>query len=277
MPLFLDRHNVSDATAKMVADAHQRDLDIQDKHGTKFITYWFDEGRGTAFCLVEAPNKEAVENVHRLAHGQIPSDVIAVDPVLVEVFLGRLADPTPVDPFGVTGNEPISESAFRAILFTDIVASTHTTNELGDQQALDLVRTHNRIVRGALSTHGGREVKHTGDGIMASFSSVRHAVECAVSIQRAVGAQDDRFATPLQLRIGLSAGEPIAEDQDLFGATVQLAARLCSHAKPNQILVSSVISDLCIGKRLPFIPRGESELKGFPHPVQLFEVPWRAI
>jgi class 3 adenylate cyclase len=92
---------------------------------------------------------------------------------------------------------------------------------------------------------GGREVKHTGDGIMASFQSVPDAVTCAVSVQEAF-AEHNRQAPSdgLILRIGLHAGEPIEEHGDLFGNAVNLAARLCTSAGPSEILVSETIREM---------------------------------
>jgi hypothetical protein len=102
-----------------------------------------------------------------------------------------------------------------------------------------VVRTHNRIVRSALVNYMGREIKHTGDGIMASFTTVSNAVEAAVETLRRVAANNAAEGDiPLHLRIGINAGEPVIEDDDLFGVTVQLAARLCAAAEADQILVS---------------------------------------
>ena len=95
MPIFMDRHDLSGATATNVADAHRKDLEIQDRYGVKFLTYWFDEGRGTAFCLVEAPDKETAQRVHHDAHGHVAGDIIEVALSTVEAFLGRISDPQP--------------------------------------------------------------------------------------------------------------------------------------------------------------------------------------
>ena len=76
MPIFMDRHDVWETTAADVADAHRRDLEVQDRYGVKFLTYWFDESRGTIFCLVDAPTKESAECVHREAHGHLPREVV---------------------------------------------------------------------------------------------------------------------------------------------------------------------------------------------------------
>ncbi len=163
------------------------------------------------------------------------------------------------------------------ILFTDMESSTALTQRLGDAKAQELVRTHNSIVRDALQAHGGNEIKHTGDGIMASFPSASGALECAVVIQRAVEAQGvgAHGRAPLRVRIGLNAGEPVAEDQDLFGASVQLARRICDHGDPGQIVVSNVVRELASGKGFLFSDLGDVVPKGFEDPVRLYEVSWR--
>lgn len=159
------------------------------------------------------------------------------------------------------------------VLFTDVVGSTEMTERLGDDKAQDLLRTHDTIVRKALGEHGGTEVKHTGDGIMASFSSAVRAVNGALDIQRAVSAAaHGDLESPLRIRVGLNAGEPIVEGNDLFGTAVQLAARLCDEAEPNQILVSDVVQQLAAGKGIAFKDKGEVTLKGFGNPVRVYEV-----
>ena len=79
MPLYLDVHNKIDGlTADAAADAHRKDLEIQQKHGVRYLRYWFDEGTGKVFCLVEAPSREAAEAVHREAHGLVADEIIEV-------------------------------------------------------------------------------------------------------------------------------------------------------------------------------------------------------
>jgi class 3 adenylate cyclase len=134
------------------------------------------------------------------------------------------------------------------VLFTDMEGSTTLTQRLGDAKAQEVLRAHNTIVRDALKAHGGSEIKHTGDGIMASFPSASRALECAIIIQRAVAAQvGEHPEMPLRVRVGLNAGEPVVEDQDLFGTAVQLAARICAHAEPGQIVVPTVVRELAAG------------------------------
>ena len=172
-------------------------------------------------------------------------------------------------------SESVEPGAFRTILFTDVEGSTALTQRLGDAKARELLREHERIVREALKAHGGSEVKTMGDGFMASFSSATKALECAIAMQRAFAEQNESAAEPIKVRIGLNAGEPIAEDDDLFGTAVNLAARICSQAEAGQILAPIVVRELAAGKQFMFADLGETELRGFEDPVRLYELRWR--
>jgi len=165
------------------------------------------------------------------------------------------------------------------ILFTDVEGSTALTDRLGDAKARDLLREHERITREALKAHGGSEVKTMGDGFMASFSSATKALECAIATQRAFAERNEKAEEQIQVRIGLNAGEPIAEDDpggrgDLFGTAVNLAARIASKAEGGEILASNVVRELVAGKGFLFADRGETELRGFEDPVRVYEVRW---
>ena len=175
--IFLDRHDMVESSAKEVAKLHVKDLEVQDKYGVKFLTYWYDAERRTTFCLLDAPDKETADKVHAEAHGHVANDMIAVDLSAVEAFLGRIQDPLSAK------TVPINESAFRAIMFTDMVGSTEMTVQLGDTMAVELLRAHDAIIRRCLEHYRGSEVKHLGDGIMASFDDAPAAVACAIEIQ----------------------------------------------------------------------------------------------
>jgi len=277
MPLYMDIHNLPEGTTpEDVAKAHAKDMEIQRKYGVEYHKYWVNEAGNKIFCLAHAPNAEAAECVHREAHGMMAEKIIEVAPDVAEVFLGG----TETNPAGAVllpgGGPNERDPGIRTVLFTDVVNSTTLTQSLGDKAALAIVGVHDTIVRDALSTLGGREVKHTGDGIMASFVSAASAVRCAIQIQREL----DKHAQinsehPLKVRVGAAAGEPVEKNNDLFGSTVQLAARLCAHAEPEQILVSTAIAELCIGKDLSFEDIGEVTLKGFTSPVRAHVAGWR--
>ena len=177
------------------------------------------------------------------------------------------------------GAEPAAAGAFRTVLFTDLADSTSMMQRLGDAKGRAVLREHERITRQALKAHGGTEVKTMGDGFMACFSSATGALECAIAMQRAfaewnadVGAQG---LAPLHVRIGLNAGEPIAEEEDLFGTAVILAARVAAHAEGGEILASDVVRQLVAGKGFLFSDRGDVALRGFEDPARLYEVRWR--
>jgi len=275
MPLYMDIHEVpGGVSAEDVAKAHAEDIKIENKYGVHYHKYWVNEKAGKIFCLCHAPNSEAAIQVHREAHGMVADKVIEIQPELAEGFLGGVE----VNEAGaalVPGATNERDPGIRTILFTDIVESTTLTQTLGDEAAMGLLDVHNTVVRDALTNLGGREVKHTGDGIMASFVSAAAAVKCATRIQRELAkhaeSQRDRA---VKVRIGAAAGEPVERHDDLFGCTVQLAARLCSHASPEQILVSNAIAELCLGKGFLFQDVGDVALKGFDRPVRAHAVVW---
>jgi class 3 adenylate cyclase len=267
MPIFLDRHDLKGLTAGDIAEAHRKDLEAQARYGVQFLTYWFDAARGTGFCLIDAPDIATAMRVHHEAHGDVATDVIPVELSAVEAFLGRVADP----PGAAASTVP--DRAFRAIMFTDIVDSTGMTARLGDVRAVEMVRAHDALVRRALKEQGGREVKHTGDGIMASFSDVGAAVACARSIQQAFAAFNLASREKLRVRVGVDAGEPVEDSSDLFGTTVQRAARICQEAAPESIVVSAAVRNELAG-RFELAEIGPSRLKGFAAPVPLYAVAW---
>lgn len=264
MPIFLDRHDMVEQSAEDTAKLHIKDLEIQDQYGVKFLTYWYDAERHTTFCLVDAPDKETADKVHAEAHGYVANEMIEVDISAVEAFLGRVQDP-PTSPA-----RAIDDTAFRAIMFTDMVGSTEMTTQLGDTMAVELLRAHDAIIRRCLEQHGGAEVKHLGDGIMASFDDVPASVASAIKIQEEFASYNNHSETPIHVRIGIHAGEPVQEGDDLFGSAVQMAARICDIAPADAILVSRELKDACSGANLTFAPTGSETLKGFSAPVELF-------
>jgi class 3 adenylate cyclase len=260
----MDRHELAGATAEEIAAAHTADVAIQEQFGVHYVTYWFDYQRQHAFCLAEGPDRVAVDEVHRRAHGKLATQIIDVDEATVARFMGGLS--------AHAMGEAYEDPGFRAILFTDLVGSTELTQRLGDVAAMEVLRRHDAIVRGAIADSGGSEVKHTGDGIMASFKSAATAIEAATAIQRGFEAAQSEGDFDASVRIGIAAGEPVAEGADLFGTVVQLAARLTAHAKPGAILVSRDVRDLASDRAFVFGEEKPARLKGFSEAVPVVEV-----
>ena len=165
------------------------------------------------------------------------------------------------------------------ILFTDVEGSTALTNRLGDAAARELMGAAEALARDEIAKHRGFEVKALGDGLMVAFQSARRAVDCATGIQQALErAHRGSEGGGVQLRIGLNTGEVVRENADLFGATVNAAARIESQAEPGQVLVSDTTRALLgTGSGIAFVDRGEVTLKGFDQPWRLWEVPWEPL
>ena len=196
-----------------------------------------------------------------------------------ESILGAIDDFLGIEPIAPASvappTAPAPSGAPVALLFTDIEGSTVLTERLGDAGAQELLRAHNDIVRQALATHGGSEVKHTGDGIMASYPSASSALDSAVQIQRSLAKRnEEKPDEAIHVRIGINAGEPVREQDDLFGTAVQVARRICDQAEPGQILVSNVVRELVAGKGFLFADMGETALRGFEDPTRVYEVRW---
>lgn len=272
MPLYLDVHQVPGATAEDLRKAHEADVAIQARYGVDYRKYWLNEKCGKAFCLVEAPNEEAARPVHAESHGLAAEKIIEVDPDMVDGFLGG----GEIDLAGaarVPGDSASLDTAVRTVVFTDIVGSTELAQRLGDHVAYEMISVHDAIVRAAVGEHGGRVIKHTGDGLMAVFVSCVGAVRASCRIQGAIAAIEPGEDLPaFQVRIGAAAGEPIERDNDFFGSTVNLAARLCAHAEPGKVLVTNGIAELCLGKGMKFADIQRAELKGFDEPIRTREV-----
>ncbi|HEV3392985.1 MAG TPA: nickel-binding protein [Chthoniobacterales bacterium] len=276
MPTYMDIHEIPGGVSpEDVAKAHAQDVKVQSKYGVSYHKYWVNEKEGKIFCLCHAPNAEAAKQVHREAHGLVAEKVIQIEPEVADLFMGG----SEVNSAGAAilpgGSANDRDPGIRTILFTDIVGSTALTRKLGDEATMELLAVHDKIVRDALADLGGREVKHLGDGIMASFVSAASAVKCASRVQREIAKHNaEKRDRSFKVRAGVAAGEPVEHHNDLFGVTVQLAARLCSHADAEQVLVSNVVAELCEGKVLAFEDIGEITLKGFGQPVRAHAVDW---
>jgi class 3 adenylate cyclase len=254
----MDRHEVSDATAEDTANNHVADLKIAGKFGVDFFSYWHDSSRGIVICFAKAPGEEAMTEVHRASHGDVPGEIIEVSESDVVRFLGKIHDP-------VDASE--ASSAFRTICFTDLVGSTELLNRLGQSPYMVLLSEHDLIIRNALIRWKGREVKHTGDGLMVVFEDVDRALGWSLDVRESFEKRSD-----LDVRLGMAAGEPVDHDDDIFGAVVNMANRICSSAGPEQIYVSDLVRDLGLEEGFSFDGGRTELLKGFSEPATIYEL-----
>lgn len=253
MPIYMDRHDVSETvTAEHVAQLHQEDLKIQHKFNCKGLTYWFDEQRKTAFCLLEAPNEQCLIDMHNHAHGQIPHRIIEVDATIVESFLGRIEDPRKSQK---TKLNIINDPAFRTIMVTGL--KQFTLNKYKSNQLKSSIQEYNRSTIKTIERFKGRIVKKNGDYFLVSFESVSDAIKCALAVQAEFNIWKDNIVDAnVNLKIGLSAGIPVTEKEEIFEDTIKLAERLYYISKA-KIMVSAEVNDLYNSENLNVFMNGE--------------------
>ena len=264
MALFLDRHKAPGATAADIAAAHELDLAVQDKYQVRYVTYWFDDREGTVFCLAEGPDRESLETVHREAHGLVADHIIEVGDGPINAFLAT----SPDTPQARRTSSPL----FGSFCSPTCVTRRSRLKSWATRDSWCFFASTTTIVRAAL--HYARWTRSEAHGrwnhgvvhVRVGCCRVRHRYSTALH-HRNEGAE-----LPIHLRVGISVGEPVTEGGDLFGAAVQLSARLCGAAAPGGIAVSTAVRDLCVGKRFGFDSKGALDLKGFAEPVPVFEV-----
>ena len=197
MPIYMDRHDVAETiTAEIVAQIHQEDLKIQDEFDCRGLTYWFDDKRKTAFCLIEAPDINAIREMHKKAHGQVPHSVIEVDAGIVESFLGRITDPEKAQD---TTLNIINDPAFRTIAVVTLNHSGPKSN--GDYKTVDFLHQFNSYIPGIIGLYGEKPVKQTQNYCLASFRSVSDAVRAALDIQSKFREFKDETGREINLEV----------------------------------------------------------------------------
>jgi AraC-like DNA-binding protein len=236
----MDRHDVShQVTAEIVAQLHQQDLKIQDQFECRGMTYWFDEKRKAAFCLVEAPSKMAIKKMHQFAHGDVPNQIIEVQLEVVESFLGRIKDPEKVQGAGLN---IINDSAFRTIMAIELKAFSHKHIDVTSSGSFPQ-RFTNTIYK-KLKASNGSIVNRTENYFLASFQSVSKAVKASFEIDHAFNSLRAGYTGGrLSLKIGLAAGAPVTGRKLIFEDTIKTAERMCL-AVHGRIIVSPEVRAL---------------------------------
>lgn len=240
MPIYMDVHIVPGVNAKAVAEAHSRDVLLQEEHQCKCMTYWIDEARESVFCLIEAPSMEAVVEMHNEAHGLIPHKIIEVSGQIVESFLGRLYDPSnaEVTPDGL---KVFHDPSFRVLIITTTTDPVLLQHQLGREQALALLQRHNAVIRRNLAEFGGREAEQEGSGFIISFSSALQAVNCALAIHNDLSKGE---ADALGFRMSINSGEPVQGSSKIFGETIQKARHICFLSRSSRMAMTTSVKAL---------------------------------
>ena len=235
----MDRHDIPDEIkAEHVAQMHQEDLKVEHLYGCKGMTYWCDENRKTAFCLIKAPNKEAIQEMHNHSHGEFPHSIIEVNEKIVESFLGRIEDPKKAQN---TELNIINDPAFRTVM---IIETSNYLNRLeANQFGMFTEKFHNSVAK-TLKHFNGRVVKKDNNTYLISFISVSDAVLCALKIQYNFKYITTKYdSTNRRFKIGLSTGIPVTNKDGIFEEAITLATRMCEVVK-EQVVVSSEVKTL---------------------------------
>lgn len=238
MAIYMDLHQVPGVDAKAVAEAHRMDVLLEQEHACKCLTYWVDELRGCVFCLIDAPDKESVIELHTRAHGLVPNQIIEVEPALVQAFLGRITDPERAA-VTETGLKIFDDAAYRVLLQVQTEDRVLLQQERSPQQAAAQLRSLRNTVSNEVALHQGREVSVEPDVLLASFVDAEKACSAALGILNQAASYPQ-----LPLRISLHAGEPVAQSDKLFGDTLQLLKRLNAFTRKERVLLTSGIRSL---------------------------------
>ncbi len=240
MPLFLDLHDLPEGiTAAHVAEMHQADLDLEHKYNCRGLTYWCDEKRKTAFCLIDAPNKQALIDLHENAHGAIPTRIIEVNDTIVESFLGRIEDPEKSKNISLN---IINDPAFRTLMVVKLKSKTLRATEINTLKAA--IRGYTTSIKNLTSQYNGRIVKQEANTFLMSFASVTDAIHCGIKIKN---SHHSVITPDLEFKIGISAGTPVTEKDSIFEDTIKTSNYLSDVAKGG-FSISNVVKDLYEGE-----------------------------
>ncbi|MGJ5643401.1 nickel-binding protein [Formosa sp. S-31] len=273
MPIFMDRHDVSEnVSAEILAEIHQEDLKIEKDFNCKGFTYWFDGKRKHVFCLIEAPNKEAIEDMHRQAHGDVPNTIIEVEPDIVESFLGRISDP---ENKKNTSLNIIEDSAFRILMVVKVNSTlqhnTKTTNK-------NYTKELNNCINDLIQQNQGTLVKKRTNYYLISFTSAAQAVSCALRLNLAM---KPKHCSDTILKIGIASGDPVTNKAEIFEDTIMLTNQLCEHVD-SEITITYEVKTLYENEKNIFIKSHSnirvllpSEEKFLTSLIQITEHSWQ--
>lgn len=240
MPIYMDLHIAPGVTPRQVAEAHLSDVKIQDAYSCKAMTYWLDPDKGCVFCLIEAPDKESVVEMHRKAHGLIPHEIIAVNTEVVKAFLGRIQDPdVPLDT-SANNLKIFSESAFRVILLTKALDSRLLQHKVGKARTQELLLLYETVIAEQCRYYGGSEVYRREEGFVLSFTSHRQALDCALAVRKKLAGSFEALA----LSMVLHGGVPVNKDESIFGSIIKFSQFLGLFTKPGEVMLTATVRNL---------------------------------
>lgn len=241
MPIFMDLHLVPGITAKGVAEAHVLDLNIQEEFQCSCMTYWVDEANQSAFCLIEAPNENAVRELHKRSHGLMPYNIIEVNKDAVTSFLGRLYDPE-IPGMDKEELKVFNDPAYRSLVFVTSTDEIILIKQIGEERSTQLLDRFYKIIKSKSSVFGGESVEHREQVTsILCFFSTQNSIGCALEILQEFSGEEKDL---LQLKISINAGMPVSMSNRIFGDTIELGERLLYTSNNHQVVVATHIEDI---------------------------------
>ncbi|GAA4280796.1 nickel-binding protein [Gaetbulibacter aestuarii] len=233
MPIYMDRHELPhDITPEKLSELHQKDLDIEHKHNCKGFTYWLDLDQKYAFCLIQAPDREAVFNLHKESHGDLPTTIIEVEPNIVETFLGRMSDPETDSP----GKLPkINDPAYRILMMLNLKHLNNLNSFKNDSG----FKSHFKLkIEKLVKENEGVITSANATEILACFKNAKKAIKTAeiISLEKQANNFHDNAFT-----IGIVSGYPVTPDTNsFFEEAISHLKRVCTFVKAPIIINSEL-------------------------------------
>jgi AraC-like DNA-binding protein len=239
MPLFMDFHQIDHITIEGVKEAHTADVAIQDQYGVKYHQFWVNEEAGTVFCLTEGPDKETVELVHKLAHGNMACALTEVEPGFYRALMGEKQN---IEYYGLVKNENGTvDLGYRNIVVVSVrPAIPNNANQLQPFQTPEWAE---RTVLRMITQYNGRQVNWPEDDSMIGvFNEATDALKCTAEIHRKLLTGD--HPSKVIVKIGVGADQPVTKEGNFFTKAIDFAHRLGNTSNDNQITISALVKKL---------------------------------
>lgn len=240
MPLFMDFHKGLEVTVEDVKKAHMADVSVQEKYKVKYHQFWINKEAGMIFCLIEGPDKESCAKVHQEVHGNVACSITEVETGFYDLLMGQQQR---VDHGLVHFEDGSIDVGCRNILIVEITGPNNGSSGWGTLET----RPEDMIID-YFKRYEGRSVKNVSDDVrIGIFDIAINAIHCAIEIQKALLSRiniGDNIWN-IHFRIGLAAGQPVAENEELFAQTFSLARMLVNINTEEKINISSMVLKLC--------------------------------
>jgi AraC-like DNA-binding protein len=245
----MDYHIFDEVTIEMVKQAHMVDKKTQDKYNVKYHQFWVNEKAGTVFCLIEGPNANACEQVHREAHGNVACNIVEVKKGMLDAFMGKAHS---VEGGAVYNGNGSIDFGHRYILVLDIIARTSQSDNL-DLLKFQLPEKPRQAALNLISQHKGNEVKNlSDDSILAVFEDANNVLNCALDIQEQFLQEIHASNWDIEFRIGLNDGQPITMADGFFEDAMNYAKHLSLIARDKEIVISNTLKKLSDPRRTQY-------------------------